>query len=95
MVLEEDPQEIVVIDLLGIEGDLDSLGMSRRARANCLIRGIGGSATCIADPGGNHTGGLPEQFLGTPEATQGKIRSLHHVSKVIGRGKTLETDRFR
>src|SRR5690348_13710531 len=45
---EEDVEQFVIADLLGIEGDADRLGMTRIPAAHLLVGGVGDRAAGVA-----------------------------------------------
>src|SRR5438067_4272970 len=70
--LEEELEEVAEAQLVGIEDDLDGLGV----RAVVAIGGIGDVAAAVADPGRDHTGPLADEVLHAPEAASGEDGGL-------------------
>jgi len=65
---EEDLEQIVIADLLRIEGDLDDLGVSRRAGAHLFVRRIRARAARVAGDDARHAAQLAEQRVDAPKA---------------------------
>src|SRR3546814_12936216 len=70
--LEEELQDPPVADLLGIEDDLDALGMG----AVVAVGRVRHVAAGIADAGRDDAGQLADQVLHAPEAATGQNSSL-------------------
>jgi hypothetical protein len=82
MVLKKDLEQLLVADLGWVVTHLHDLGVPGTSAADLLVRGVGGEAACIADGGVGDSRRLPEQLLGSPEATErevGNLRSLRHL----------------
>jgi len=69
---EKDVEEVVVAQLIGIEGDPDRLGVAGVAAANLFVRGIGRLATGIAALDGFDADHIQENRLGAPKASAGE-----------------------
>src|SRR5205823_11939399 len=80
VVLPEGAQQLVVADLVGVELDLDRLGMTGRVRADLLVGGIVSVAACVSDGRGDDAGQSPERRLYAPEATGRECGFLCHVN---------------
>src|SRR5206468_4896834 len=65
----EDAEQLVVARLFRPEHDEHDLGMPGAARADLLVRGVRGHASCVADGGRVDPRELPEELLRPPEAT--------------------------
>src|SRR5665811_516172 len=57
-------------------GDQHRLGMARATAAYLLVGRVGGVAPHVSDRRGDHAGELPEDALGTPEATHCDVQDL-------------------
>ena len=66
---EEDVEQLVVADLIGIEGDADGFRMPGVAAADLLVRRPCGVAASLAAFDGLHSDDVNEHRLGTPEAS--------------------------
>src|SRR6476660_2443251 len=75
--LEEELEQIPVRDLLGIEDDLDRLGVRSVVAIGC-VRHV---ATAIANAGRDHTGSFANQVLHSPEAPTGEYRSVSYSGR--------------
>src|SRR3954468_10591080 len=62
--LEEELQDVPVGDALGVEDDLDRLGVPRMVAVGRVLV----LATGVADPGGDDSLALAQQLLDAPEA---------------------------
>ena len=81
--LEEELQQVPEGDLLGIEDDLDRLGVV----AVVAVRGVRRVAAGVADAGGDHSRAASQQLLRTPEASAGEDRCLgrgHAPTSFVG-----------
>ena len=74
--LEEELEQVAVGDPLGVEDDLDRLGVIPRV---CLCRVFARPAG-VADAGGVHPVAAAQQLLDAPEAASRKDRGLGVVS---------------
>ena len=63
----------------GVIRDEHGLSVSRATAAHLLVGRVGGVAAHVPDRGGDHAGQLPEDALGTPEATHRDIQDLGAV----------------
>src|SRR3981081_2706336 len=72
MDLVEELQQLPVADLLGIEHDLDGLGVS----SVVAVRGVSHVTARVAHPGGDHTLVLADQILHTPKTATGQYGLL-------------------
>src|SRR6266511_5170876 len=70
--LEEELEQVPVRDLLGIEGDLDSLGV----RSVVPVRRVRDVAAGVTHPRRENARSLPDQILHPPETPSGKDRLL-------------------
>ena len=75
MDLEEELEQVAVGRLLGVEDDLDRLGVG----AVVAVGRVGDVAAGVADPGRDHAGPLADQVLHAPEAAAGQNRLLGRV----------------
>jgi hypothetical protein len=66
--LEEELQQVAVGDLLGVEDDLDRLGV----RAVVAVGRVRDVPAAVAHPCGDHAGALTDQILHPPETTAGQ-----------------------
>ena len=84
--LEEELEQVAVGDLLGVEDDLDGLGVG----AVVAVGRVGDVAAGVADPGRDHPGPLADEVLHPPEAASGQDRGF---SRVCHGGTSLSRDR--
>src|SRR3954451_8450733 len=68
VVLPEELEHLLVAGLGGVEDGEHGLGVAGPRRADLLIAGVLRVAAGVADRGGPHPVGLPEDALGAPEA---------------------------
>src|SRR5437016_224911 len=73
--LKEELQKIPVADDIGVEDDLDGLGVA----AVVAVGRIGDVPTGVADPGRDHSGPPADEVLHSPEAASGENRLLVNV----------------
>ena len=70
--LEEELEQVAIGRLLGVERDLDRLGMG----AVVAIGGVGYVAARVSDSRGEHSGALADQVLHAPKAASCEDRFL-------------------
>src|SRR3954453_9636330 len=70
--LEEELQDVAVGDALGVEDDLDRLGVAGMAP----VRGVLVLPTGVSDPGGDDSVAMAQQLLDAPEAAAGEDGGL-------------------
>jgi hypothetical protein len=73
---EKHLEQIVIADLLRIEGDLHDLCMSGRSGTHLLIRGVRARAARIAGDDALHAAQLAEERIDAPEASGAKGRDF-------------------
>src|SRR4051794_20260137 len=69
---EKDVEQIVVAELVGIEGDADRLGVTGVAAAHLLVGRIGDAATGIAALDLGDSDHVEEHGFGAPETSTGE-----------------------
>ena len=74
--LEEELEEVAEAHLVGIEDDLDGLGVG----AVLAVGGVGDVAARVADPGRDDAGHLADEVLHAPEAAAGEDGGLGLVA---------------
>ncbi len=83
MDLEEELEQVAIRRLVGVEGDLDRLGVGPVV----AIGGVGHVAAGVTDAGRQHSGALADQVLHAPEAAAGQDRlfgAFTHLDYLLG-----------
>jgi hypothetical protein len=69
---EENVEQVVIAQLIVVEGDPDRLGVTGIASANLLIGGVGHVTAGVTAFDGLHSDDIEEHGLGAPEAPAGQ-----------------------
>jgi hypothetical protein len=82
---EEDIEDFVEADHIGIEGQADRLGMARAAAADLLVSRVRNRPADIAALDFRHSDHVGEHRLGAPEAPtrQSRLLFAHVTSRVL------------
>src|SRR5437899_148939 len=94
MRVPEDVEQLLVRDLLGVEGNLDRLGVACRVRADLLVGRILGAPAGVADAGPRDARSPAEVRLDTPEAPCCECGFLCHIRQSAEPVKSLQVARW-
>src|SRR5206468_7078551 len=88
-------EQLVERDSLGVERDLAHLGVTRRVRADLLVRGVLGDAAAVADLGVHDAWDPAEYVFDAPEAARSKrhLLFLHDAPPLESRVSSSDRDR--
>src|SRR5262249_35691985 len=91
---EEDLEQLVVRDLLRVEGHLDRLGVAGPVRADLPVRRVLGVAAGVADSRGRDARKPPERGLDAPEAAGCECCLLHLFLLLFSHDYSRAEERF-
>ena len=71
VVFQEDSEDRLGRDLIGVVGYSNGFGVSGASRAHLVVNGVRGETAHLPDGGLQHSVGVPKQLFGSPKTAHG------------------------